>query len=438
MVAATDYRMWALDKAVTRLRRGVLVHVAIAALLLVLGVLAALNGAPSLLDDVRGWLLVNYSGAADAAVLLLVLIALANISGLLVLLVGAQAYESWVLPGLALLIIANVALLILLGCTPSIVSITFATAAGIPLVRASGLLRSNPVMVRELRGRMRGARAYVVLTLYLALMGGFSLVLYLIFGAINAQSASSATGVVGRTLFTGVVAVQLLLIILIAPSFTAGAITGERERQTYDLVRTTLLTSPAFIVGKLESSLAYIVLLLLAAIPLQALAFLFGGIGQAELLLAFVILGVTAVAFGAVGIYFSASQTRTLSASVRTYAAIGVGAFLVPFVLLIILNALLNSTLVKGGATTAPALEAALHYVRLIALSLNPFTTALDTQTLLVEQQVWGVYSFTLASNGSTIPMISSWIPFSILYVALAALLIVLTIRASRASDLEA
>ena len=70
------------------------------------------------------------------------------------------------------------------------------------------------------------------------------------------------------TLAAGVVGIELLLIIFIAPSFTSGAITGERERQTYDLLRTTLLATPSFITGKLESSLGYILLLLLAAIPL--------------------------------------------------------------------------------------------------------------------------------------------------------------------------
>lgn len=434
-MAVIDVRHTIVMRAVSWLRRGVLAQSAVALLILLLGVVGGLQGAQELLDTLRQTLLFNYTGAGDAAVLLLILLSLANVSALLILAVAGQAQEAWVLPGIALLIIADLLLLVLLGWLPALLSIGFALVAGIALVRGAGLLRANPVMVRELRGRMRGARAFVVLTLYLSLMGGFSLILYFIFGAVNAQNASSATGIIGRTLFTGVVGVQLLLIILIAPSFTAGAITGERERQTYDLVQTTLLSVPSFILGKLESSLAYILVLLLAAIPLQALAFLFGGIGQTELLLAFVILGVSALAFGAVGIYFSASQSRTLSASVRTYAAIGIGAFLVPLITLVLANILLGSSLVMGGSPGAPAVETVLHYVRQIATSLNPFTTAIDTQTLLVEQQVWGTYPFTLASNGATIPMISSWVPFTIFYVAVAAVLTVVTIRATRATD---
>ncbi len=432
-----DARERGIAQAIAWLRRGLLTHVAVTLLVALLGLLAGFQSSPELLGMVRQSLMFNYSGAADAAALLLVLISLANISALLVLVVAIQAHESWVLPGNVLVILANLVLVVWLGCLTGLLTVVFGGLAVASMARVSGLLRSNPVMVRELRGRMRGARAFVVLTLYLALMGGFSLILYFIFGAVNAQNASSATGIIGRTLFTGVVGIQLLLIILIAPSFTAGAITGERERQTYDLVRTTLLSTPSFILGKLESSLAYILLLLLAAIPLQALAFLFGGIGQAELLLAFVILGVTALAFGAVGIYFSASQTRTLSASVRTYAVISIGAFGAPLIALFVLNLLLGSSLVSSGSDAAPLIETTLQYLRLLATSLNPFTTAIDTQALLVEQQVWGVYARTLASNGSTIPMISSWIPFTIVYVAAAAVLMVVTIRATRSNDHE-
>ena len=42
--------------------------------------------------------------------------------------------------------------------------------------RSYSLLR-NPVVLKELRGRMRGPRAFVVLTVYLTLMSGFATLL---------------------------------------------------------------------------------------------------------------------------------------------------------------------------------------------------------------------------------------------------------------------
>src|SRR5258707_12912768 len=141
-------------------------------------------------------------------------------------------------------------------------------------------LFSNPVVLKELRGRMRGTRAFVVLTVYLTLMSGFALLLYVLYATSLNYSGVTPGGTIGRVLFIGIVGVELFLVTFIAPTFTAGAISGERERQTYDLLRTTLLPASRLIIGKLISALSYVFLLLLAAIPLQSLAFLFGGVTE--------------------------------------------------------------------------------------------------------------------------------------------------------------
>jgi hypothetical protein len=235
-------------------------------------------------------------------------------------------------------------------------------------------------------------------------------------------------------LFIGLVAVELVLIIFIAPAFTAGAITGERERQTYDLLKTTLLASPSFVIGKLESALSYILLLLFSAIPLQSIAFLFGGVTELEVILSFVILAVTAIALGTVGIYFSAVTPKTLSASVRSYTVALVATFAVPIIVsLPFLNAFINAVAGYGtGISSSPVLETILVYVGLVLVSLNPIATALTTQQLLVERQVVGFWTVTLNSDGSTIPLVSPWISFSIAYLVIATILIVLAVRQMR------
>jgi ABC-2 type transport system permease protein len=438
MTLALDSRLPLLDHVSAILRRGVIAHGIAALLVVVVGVLAALQVVPNLFALAQSVLLARYNGADDAALAIVIMLLLLNLSLLLVLMVGVVARELWAFAGLTLYLVGNVALLVLLGYTPALLALMFGGWALWRLVGGLKLLRANPVMIRELRGRMRGARAFVVISIYLALMSAFALLLYIVFGSINSLNASAATGQVGRVLFGGVVGIELLLIIFIAPSFTAGAVTGERERQTYDLVQTTLLSTPSFIIGKLESSLGYILLLLLAAIPLQSLAFLFGGISETELLLAFTILAVTAITFGTVGIYFSASQPRTLSASVRTYAMIGVWAFVIPLVGAFILNIIQSGLFGSATAVNAPAVETLLRYANLLLVSLNPFATAIQTQQLLVGQQITTLYPVTLVSDGSTIPMLSPWIVLAIVYLAIAAILIVLTIRRTRTIDQEA
>jgi hypothetical protein len=125
----------------------------------------------------------------------------------------------------------------------------------------------------------------------------------------------------GRIIFGAVLGIQALLVVFIGPSFTAGAITGEKERQTYGLLRTTLLSASAFVTGKLVSALSYVLLLILAAVPLQSIAFLLGGVSPLEFVVGGALLLVSAVTFALVGLFFSSLLRSTLAASVATFTS---------------------------------------------------------------------------------------------------------------------
>ncbi len=421
-----------LTRAGNILERGAFVNAGIAGVVLLLGLIAGTHIIPNLFETLRGVLLLRYAGSGDFALAIVILLALLNLSLLLVVMVGVVAREIWTLPALILLVIGNLAALVLTGFTLALVTIGFALWAFAVLRADLQAFRINPVMLKELRGRMRGVRAFAVMTVYLGLMSGFTLVLYLIYGAAARSSGSAAAGEIGRVLFLGVVGIELLLIIFIAPAFTSGAITGERERQTYDLLQTTLLTTPSFVIGKLESALGYILLLLLSGIPLESIAFLFGGVTELELVLAFIILLVTAVALGTVGIYFSALMERTLVANVRAYGVILSAMFIAPIILTTIFNLINDLLIVRSGAAISPLLEAITNYIDLLLVSINPVAAGLSSQSLLVDQRVVGFYAYTLRSDGSTIPLVSPWISFTIIYLAISAVIIILTIQRTK------
>jgi ABC-2 type transport system permease protein len=421
-----------LERAGTILQRGALANALIAVASIVLGLVAGLRIVPNLFSILQGVLLARYVGGADAALAVVVLLALLDVSLLLVMMVGVLAREVWALPALVLLIIGNLIALLLLGFTPAVVTIVFALWAILALRADTQAFRVNPVMLKELRGRMRGVRAFAVMTVYLGLMSGFTTLLYLVYSSFSRTSGSAAAGEIGRVLFLGVVGIELLLIIFIAPAFTAGAITGERERQTYDLLQTTLLATPSFVIGKLESALGYILLLLLSGIPLQSIAFLFGGVTELELVLSFVILMVTAIALGTVGIYFSAAMPRTLVASVRAYSVILGTMFVAPVLFSAVLNIVNDVLFTRAGSGISPVMETIVRYLDLLLTSVNPIAAGLSTQNLLVDQRILGFWSFTLRSDGSKIPLVSPWISFTIVYLTVSAVLIVLTIRSTR------
>lgn len=435
---ASSPREARLERAARALRLGAYASAGVAALVLLAALVAGVLGAGGFIETLGRVLLFSYSGVQDTALAVVTLLALVNASLLLVVMVAVLARELWALPALALFVAGNIAALVLLGFTPALVAIAAALAAGLIVSRDPRAFRLNPVMLKELRGRMRGMRAFVVMSVYLGLMSGFTTLLYLIYSSAARATGSAAAGEIGRILFMGIVGIELLLIIFIAPAFTAGAITGERERQTYDLLKTTLLASPSFVIGKLESALGYILLLLLAAIPLQSIAFLFGGVSETELVLAFVVLAVAAVALGTVGIYFSAVMQRTLTASVRAYSMTLLVTFGAPIIIGAVLG-IIQAALYRGGANSAnsPVIEAIFAYIQLFLTSMNPVATALTTQELLVTRQVAGFWTQTL-SDGTTIPMVSPWITYAILYLATASILVVLTIRKTRNVELIA
>ena len=118
----------------------------------------------------------------------------------------------------------------------------------------------NPVLVKEFRTRMRGARAYWVLLAYvllLTLVVGF---MYLNWyaqttvGGVSHQAASTT----GRTLFQVLFSLQAGLVALITPALTSGAVTIEREQQTYQMLATCGLKPPHIITGKLMAAVAFV------------------------------------------------------------------------------------------------------------------------------------------------------------------------------------
>jgi hypothetical protein len=63
--------------------------------------------------------------------------------------------------------------------------------------------------------------------------------------------------------------------------------------------------------------------------------------------------------------------------------------------------------------------------------------TAQISQQLLVEQQVIGFSTLTLRSDGSTIPIVSPWISFSVFYLVISTVLVVLAVRQMRRVEVE-
>jgi ABC-type transport system involved in multi-copper enzyme maturation permease subunit len=176
--------------------------------------------------------------------------------------------------------------------------------------------------VKELRGRMRGRRAFIILTVYLLLLGGFALMVETIvergFTTGFGNSSAFASAAIGQGIFAAMLMLMTLQVVFLAPSSTAGAISLEREKQTLDLLITTPIPSLAIIIGKLLSTLVYVFLLIAASIPLMAVVFVYGGVGPEAVLSGYLVLLVTALGFGSFGLFCSTLVKRTTAATAIT------------------------------------------------------------------------------------------------------------------------
>jgi ABC-2 type transport system permease protein len=180
----------------------------------------------------------------------------------------------------------------------------------------------SAVGVKELRGRMRGRRAFVILTLYLLLLGGFAWMYELILAAKVAVgpggSAAYASALIGQEIFGALLILITLLVVFLAPSFTAGAISLEREKQTLDMLVTTPISSLAIVIGKLLSALTYVFILIAASIPITAIVFVFGGVAPDDVIRGYLVLIATALGLGSFGLFCSTIVKRTQAATVVT------------------------------------------------------------------------------------------------------------------------
>jgi ABC-2 type transport system permease protein len=180
----------------------------------------------------------------------------------------------------------------------------------------------NPIVAKEYRSRMRTWRSPLAMTVYIVLIGALG---WAIFAAISSGSGPFGTlGLgtnYGQTLFTFLILFQVALLGFITPALTAGAISGERERQTIDLLFVTPLPPFSILWGKLLASMSFVVLLLTLSVPIFSLVFLFGGIELDQMLYGFLVTGVTALTLGLLGIAFSTLFRRTLAATVVSYGA---------------------------------------------------------------------------------------------------------------------
>jgi ABC-type transport system involved in multi-copper enzyme maturation permease subunit len=177
--------------------------------------------------------------------------------------------------------------------------------------------RENPVLQRELVVNLRMTRGFLLLFAYITLLGGLVYAAWPGDQTLDLARPEEAKKLVNLFFFG-----QYLLVALMTPSFAAGAITGERERESYEMLLASPLRPGAIVLGKLGASLTPLAELMICSLPIVMLCLPLGGVSLYEVLAAYLAMISSVGLFGMISLWCSSYFTRTSASLVASYMLI--------------------------------------------------------------------------------------------------------------------
>src|SRR6195952_4580277 len=173
------------------------------------------------------------------------------------------------------------------------------------------LLPGNPILLRVVDAGGKRRRDLFIRCGYLGL-----LVFFVVFSLLSSGSAGSTQSLsdlakTSASLFQRLSYFQLALVALLSPIFTAGAITQEKDSQTYDILLATPLSNGQIVLGSLLSRLFFVIALLISGIPVFSITQIFGGVAISAIVQSFFIAASTALVTGAVAMAIAVLKVGT-------------------------------------------------------------------------------------------------------------------------------
>jgi len=295
-------------------------------------------------------------------------------------------------------------------------------------------MKMNPVYKKELKTSVRTIKMSWTILAYNAVLAGIALLLFYVCFANRSRIDYSEI----LTIYAFIACLEFGLILFVVPALTSSAISGERERQTLEILLTTTLKPIQIITGKLYASISEIVLLVLSSLPILSLVFTIGGIRMIDLATLMVVCIVTAVFVGAIGVFYSTVFKKTVPATVMTYGTLII-VMLVSIIALYVIQVLLinfydQQYYAVNVTTSATYNPPTIGYAMLILL-WNPAVTIFSMLTgQFGGTNVLRELMMEFGMNNQII--IDCWFPLSIL-VQLATAVFLLLLAANRLNPLN-
>lgn len=199
-------------------------------------------------------------------------------------------------------------------------------------------IRMNPIMKKDFKVTARSMKMAWGLMAYEAILA------FLFIIAITLLSYSTSYDYQNiysdlNYLFPWIGITQISMTALTIPIMTASSISGEKERQTFDIMMTTCLSPWAIVAGKVFSSVMEVMLYVIASIPIMSLTFILGGLSWGTLFLFLVVIFVFAIFAGSIGVFCSSISRKSIVSIILSFVGYFLVCFLTVLPMLIVLFA---------------------------------------------------------------------------------------------------
>ncbi len=176
----------------------------------------------------------------------------------------------------------------------------------------------NPIVKKDVKVQSRSMKICWGVFAYELIL---ALVFFLAMVIIQQESRYSVNNIYSAMvwLYPILAVTQLVILGVVVPVRTASSISGEKERQTFDIMMTTSMTPFSVIWGKVVTAIVQSMLFVFASMPIMALPFIIGGMSWTYLFWFLGIALLVSIFSASIGIICSSLCKKSISAVILSY-----------------------------------------------------------------------------------------------------------------------
>lgn len=280
----------------------------------------------------------------------------------------------------------------------------------------------NPILERELKTRMRTWKTSILLTVFLILI---AMVLTLFFLANSASSSFGAYGFdpsIISTIYDFLAMTMMILLMFIIPVFTATAISGERERQTLELMLCSDFSPWKIVVGKMSAALCFVLLMIVTAMPFMGITLLFGGISIFDILKLVLYYMIASVMLASAGMFATTHFKKNITAIIMSYVILGAMMLMPAFIMIAFSITESYSQMYGSGAMSF--FEKHAYEIIVLLFGSNPAFGVVS----LMNNDIFDL-RYMVGNSGSFMSNVEPWLVSIVYFVLISAVLLLLSKR---------